>query len=108
IAHPDFPELENIDLRKAEKYQVYFTSSGGNDPAPSAEFYQLYRGKYGVPPSAYAAKGFDLAMYFGAALWNESEELPEAIGKQYLGYRNEFDFLKTDDGYVNKGVHVLK
>src|SRR3546814_17628867 len=40
IAHPEFSELEDIDMQKAEKYQVHITSYGGNDPAPASEFYK--------------------------------------------------------------------
>lgn len=109
IAHPEFPELENINMRKAEKYQVYVTSSGARAPVPaSSGFYDAYQRKYGLPPSAYAAKGFDLAMYFGAALWNEDDALPDAIKERYSGYQNEFDFVQTPDGYINKGLSVLK
>ncbi|QEC52721.1 hypothetical protein EDD80_11246 [Anseongella ginsenosidimutans] len=109
IAHPELPEVENIDMVKAEKYQVYLTSSGGMPPkAESSGFYHAYEQKYGLPPSAYAAKGFDLAMYFGTALWNQGQELTEAIKEPYSGYHNEFDFSQTPDGYINRGVKVLK
>src|SRR3546814_15147879 len=97
ITHPEFSELEDIDMQKAEKYQVHITSSGGNDPAPASEFYKRYHREFGIPPSAYAVTGFDMAMYFGAALWNKDEELSEAIRTQYMSFRNELDFVQNPE-----------
>lgn len=109
IAHPEFAEIEDINLAKAEKYQVHVTSSGRQRlQSESSGFYPAYEQKYGLPPSAYAAKGFDLAMYLGAAVWNESEPFDEAITQPYAGYNNDFEFQKTSDGYINGGLKVLR
>ncbi|HYH55972.1 MAG TPA: hypothetical protein VD772_05135, partial [Anseongella sp.] len=110
LAHPGFAGAENIDMVKAEKYNVYVTSSGSaaHRQQAGSGFYRSYRQKYGVPPSEYAAKGFDVAMYFGSALWNGRKNIAGELGKHYSGYQNEFEFVQTPSGFINKGVKILK
>lgn len=109
VAHPELVEMDNLDMTRAEKYRIHLTSSGEMTPKPaSSGFYRAYEQRYGMPPSAYAAKGFDLAMYFGAAVWNEGEDFAEAIQRPYSGYHNEFDFQQTSNGYINRGLKILR
>lgn len=112
LAHPNFVRMEGtsgVNLVKAEKYQTYFTAAGAIASSKKGNgFYEAYKHRYKMEPSEYAAKGFDLGIFLGAALWNSGNNLDEVLTKEHTGYQNNFNFIKTPDGYINQGVKVLK
>ncbi len=110
IAHPNFENIENINLEKAQKFNVHFTSSHYTDINNAAvkKFWAGYIRRYQNEPTDFAVKGFDIAYQFGKLLANEGKNYPKAMGKVFKSLHNDFMFESTEKGFLNKKLNMLR
>jgi hypothetical protein len=111
FAYPGFDKLAtSIGLPSVEKANVYFTSSyyvDKKDPA-NLGFFEKYRSIYATEPTEYAIKGFDIGFYFARLLGSYKDNFSQNVGKFYNGIHNNFQFVKTPNGYLNQSLKILK
>lgn len=110
IAHPNFENIENINLEMAQKYNVHFTSSHFLDMqnAGVKKFWAGYLKRYGTEPSEFAVKGFDIAYQFGKLLALEGKNYPKYMDKLFKSIHNDLMFEQTEQGFLNKRLNVLR
>jgi len=101
----DFEYLQAIQLRFPTPYFIDYDS-------PAVKKVRLdYQRAYGGDVNMYVMMGYDLAWYFGDALYRHGTgfhaKLPELKSS---GLQQRFDFFRSDagSGYENRGMHVVK
>ncbi|SMO65558.1 ABC transporter substrate-binding protein [Solitalea koreensis] len=111
FAYPGFDKLAtSIGLSTVEKANVYFTSSfhvDKHDPA-NVGFFEKYKSIYAADANEYAIKGFDIGFYFARLLGTNKNNFAQNVGKFYSGVHNNFQFVKTPNGYLNQSLKILK
>ncbi|UKJ08913.1 ABC transporter substrate-binding protein [Solitalea lacus] len=111
FAYPGSERLAtSLGLKNLEKYNLYFTSSyhiDRNEPGTAA-FFTRYKQAYAVEPSEYAIKGFDIGFFFAKLLSSHITDYDKYINKFYNGIHNNFQFVKTENGFLNESLKVLK
>ncbi|AFD05781.1 ABC transporter substrate-binding protein [Solitalea canadensis] len=111
FAYPGSEKLAtSLGLKNLQKYNVYFTSSyhiEKTDPATAA-FFGRYKQVYASEPNEYAIKGFDIGFFFAKLLSSHMRDYDKHMGKFYNGIHNNFQFVKTENGYLNESLKVLK
>ncbi|WP_299125842.1 LysM peptidoglycan-binding domain-containing protein [uncultured Winogradskyella sp.] len=104
-------EGKNIDNNNLSNLKFHYPSVNKDfDEYKSNSFVRSYRKEYGVSPSKYATRGFDITLDLLMRLASE-ENLYEAssdmIETEYI--ENKFRYKKSlFGGYVNEAVYIVK
>jgi LysM repeat protein len=102
---------KDIDNNSLSNLKFHYPSVNKDfDETKTNGFATAYRKEYGVSPSKYAARGFDITLDVLLRLASEDnlyEASMEAIETEYV--ENKFRYSKTlFGGYVNEAVYIVK
>jgi LysM repeat protein len=104
-------EGKDIDNNNLSNLKFHYPSTNKTfDEYKSNSFVRAYRREYGVSPSKYAARGFDITLDLLMRLASEDnlyEASGEMIETEYI--ENKFRYKKSMlGGYVNEAVYIVK
>ena len=104
-------EGKNIDNNNLSNLKFHYPSVNKDfDEYRSNGFVRAYRKEYGVSPSKYAARGFDITLDLLMRLATEDnlyEASSNTIETEYI--ENKFRYNKSlFGGYVNEAVYIVK
>jgi ABC-type branched-subunit amino acid transport system substrate-binding protein len=73
-------------------------------------FIARYRDEYGLEPSEYSFKGFDIGFYFGGLLEKYGKDYADHLGDSvYKGLHNNFKFSRDPKfGFINNELMILR
>ncbi|MFP4845588.1 LysM peptidoglycan-binding domain-containing protein [Winogradskyella sp. PE311] len=102
---------KDIDNNSLSNLKFHYPSVNKDfDETKTNGFARAYRKEYGVSPSKYAARGFDITLDVLLRLASEDnlyEASMDAIETEYV--ENKFRYSKTlFGGYVNEAVYIVK
>ncbi|WP_339755288.1 LysM peptidoglycan-binding domain-containing protein [uncultured Winogradskyella sp.] len=104
-------EGKDIDNNNLSNLKFHYPSVNKDfDESKSNAFVRAYRKEYGVSPSKYVARGFDITLDILMRLASEDnlyEASSDDIETEYI--ENKFRYNKAlFGGYVNKAVYIVK
>ncbi|WP_400078630.1 LysM peptidoglycan-binding domain-containing protein [Winogradskyella sp. R77965] len=104
-------EGKNIDNNNLSNLKFHYPSVNKDfDEYKSNSFVRAYRKEYGVSPSKYVARGFDLTLDLLMRLASEDDlygASSDMIETEYI--ENKFRYKKSlFGGYVNEAVYIVK
>ncbi len=104
-------EGKDIDNNNLSNLHFHYPSVRKDyDEASSNGFVKAYRAEYGVSPSKYVARGFDITLDLLmrlASAENLYDSNLEAIETEYV--ENKFRYKKTlFGGYINEAIYIVK
>ena len=104
-------EGKDIDNNNLSNLKFHYPSVNKDfDESKSNAFVREYRKEYGVSPSKYVARGFDITLDILMRLATENnlyEASSDAIETEYV--ENKFRYNKSlFGGYVNEAVYIVK
>ena len=104
-------EGKNIDNNNLSNLKFHYPSVHKDfDETKSNGFVRAYRKEYGVSPSKYASRGFDLTLDLLMRLASEDnlyDASDDTIETEYI--ENKFRYKKAMfGGYVNEAVYIVK
>lgn len=103
-----YDQVDNMQLAKVD-----FTYPSVNRIPSEGEaelFYEAYRSKYSVEPSAYAVRGFDVAMDLFLRIASAEDLHDSTINNATTRYvENSFNYVKKFmSGYYNEAIYILE
>ena len=109
----DWNKMDDLDILHKVRLNHHYASYRHTDfnKAKGLGFVRSFRSKFAIDPTVYSTQGFDVGMYFMAAL--------KLYGTQFQSYlhlneinqvQNAFNFQKIadDGGYENKGTIIVR
>ena len=104
-------EGKDIDNNNLSNLKFHYPSVNKDfDESKSNAFVKAYRKEYGVSPSKYVARGFDITLDILMRLASEDnlyEASSDAIETEYV--ENKFRYNKSlFGGYINEAVYIVK
>ena len=104
-------EGKDIDNNNLSHLKFHYPSVNRDfDETQSNGFVSAYRKEYGVSPSKYAVRGFDITLDLLMRLASEDnlyDASGEAVETEYI--ENKFRYTKSFfGGYVNEAVYIVK
>jgi len=104
-------EGKNIDNNNLSNLKFHYPSVNKDyDDSESNSFIRAYREEYGVTPSKYVVRGFDITLDLLMRLAsgdNLYEVSGETIETEYI--ENKFRYNKSlFGGYINEAVYIVK
>ncbi|WP_299525162.1 LysM peptidoglycan-binding domain-containing protein [Winogradskyella sp.] len=104
-------EGKNIDNNNLSNLKFHYPSVNKDfDEAKHRSFVRSYRKKYGISPSKYVARGFDITLDTLLRLATEDnlyEASADIIETEYV--ENKFRYNKSlFGGYINEAVYIVK
>lgn len=111
FGHPNWVKANFLDAQKLQALRTKFSASYFvNYKANNVrEFVSRYREEYGLEPSEYSFKGFDIAYFFARLLEKYGKDYASHLNdEQYKGLHNNFRFEKDPVlGYLNTDLMIL-
>ncbi len=101
-------DFDEIDLNRLVKLKLLYPSiTRDNESNEATIFETTYKNKNKIFPSQYATRGFDITFDTILRLSQEKtfEEITNAVATEQI--ENKFDYVKTANGQINKGVYIL-
>ena len=112
FGHPNWLKARYLSLEKMQALNTRISASYFvNYKAQNVKnFVARYRDEFGLEPSEYSFKGFDIAYYFGSLIEKYDKRYADYLVKEiYTGLHNEFRFVKDPKyGYRNTGLMLLR
>ncbi len=112
FGHPNWIKAKFLDPEKMQGLNTRISSSYFVNYKDDnvKHFIARYRDEYGLEPSEFAFKGFDIGYYFGGLLEKYDKAYPDHLDDGvYKGLHNNFRFRKDPDmGYINTELMILK
>ncbi len=112
FGHPNWIKARYLSPEKMQALKTRISASYFvNYKAQNVKsFVARYRDEFGLEPSEYSFKGFDIAYYFGSLLEKYDKEYADYLIKEsYTGLHSEFHFIKDPKlGYRNTSLMLLK
>jgi hypothetical protein len=101
-------DFEEIDLNRLAKLKLLYASITRDNETPEASIFELaYKNKNKIFPNQYATRGFDITFDVLLRL-SQDKTFEETINSSATEQiENKFDYSKTANGYINKGVYIL-
>lgn len=104
-------EGKDIDNNNLSRLKFHYPSvNKGIDEVESNGFVRAYKNEYGVSPSKYAVRGFDITLDLLMRLASEDnlyDASSESIETEYV--ENKFRYHKSFfGGYVNQAIYIVK
>ena len=101
-------DFEEIDLNRLTKLKLLYASITRDNETPEASIFELaYKNKNKIFPNQYATRGFDITFDVLLRL-SQDKTFEETINSSATEQiENKFDYSKTANGYINKGVYIL-
>lgn len=101
---------KDIDNNNLSNLKFHYPSVNKGFESSKSGFVRYYKKEYGVSPSKYAARGFDITMDILLRLASEDnlyEASSETIETEYV--ENKFRYTKSlFGGYMNEAVYIVK
>lgn len=101
-------DFEEIDLTRLTKLKLLYPSITRENETPEAlVFENAYKNKNKIFPNQYATRGFDITFDTILRLSQDKsfEETSNNSASEQI--ENKFDYFKTANGFVNRGVFIL-
>ena len=101
-------DFEEIDLTRLTKLKLLYPSTTRENESPEALLFEMaYKNKNKIFPNQYATRGFDITFDTILRLAQDKsfEETSSASSTEQI--ENKFDYFKTANGFVNRGVYIL-
>ena len=101
-------DFEEIDLTRLTKLKLLYPSITRENETPEAlVFENAYKNKNKIFPNQYATRGFDITFDTILRLSQDKsfEETSNNSASEQI--ENKFDYFKTANGFVNRGVYIL-
>ncbi|MFA6946922.1 MAG: ABC transporter substrate-binding protein, partial [Pedobacter sp.] len=112
FGHPNWTKLKFLSPEKMQILNTRISASYYVDYKSRnvKNFIARYRDEYGLEPSEFSFKGFDIAYYFGSLLEKYGKSFADHLDeKVYVGLHNGFHFSKDlKFGYRNTELILLK
>ncbi|SDL96063.1 ABC-type branched-chain amino acid transport system, substrate-binding protein [Daejeonella rubra] len=112
FGHPNWIKAKYLNQEKMQALKSRIsTSYYVNYKAQNVKnFIARYRDEYGLEPSEYSFKGFDIGYYFGGLLEKYGKAYADHLDDSiYQGLHNNFKFSKNPKfGYINNELIMLR
>jgi hypothetical protein len=101
-------DFEEIDLTRLTKLKLLYPSITRENETPEASLFEIaYKNKNKIFPNQYATRGFDITFDTILRLSQEKSFEETSIISATEQIENKFDYFKTANGFVNRGVFIL-
>ena len=101
-------DFEEIDLTRLTKLKLLYPSITRENETPEASLFEMaYKNKNKIFPNQYATRGFDITFDTILRLSQEKSFEETSIISATEQIENKFDYFKTANGFVNRGVFIL-
>jgi LysM repeat protein/ABC-type branched-subunit amino acid transport system substrate-binding protein len=101
-------DFEEIDLTRLTKLKLLYPSITRENETPEASLFEMaYKNKNKIFPNQYATRGFDITFDTILRLSQEKTFQETSIISATEQIENKFDYFKTANGFVNRGVFIL-
>jgi len=101
-------DFEEIDLTRLTKLKLLYPSITRENETPEASLFEIaYKNKNKIFPNQYATRGFDITFDTILRLSQEKSFEETSIISATEQIENKFDYFKTANGFVNRGVYIL-
>ena len=101
-------DFEEIDLTRLTKLKLLYPSITRENETPEASLFEIaYKNKNKIFPNQYATRGFDITFDTILRLSQEKSFEETSNNSATEQIENKFDYFKTANGFVNRGVYIL-
>lgn len=102
-------DFEEISMKRLTILKLIYPSMTRDNSSDAAQqFRNAYKSKNRIYPNQYATRGFDVTFDTLLRLAQGKSYTDSAATEKTEQVESKFDFVKQEQGYINKGIYILQ